>query len=367
MKILHWSEMFLPVIGGMEVFVDHLAGSLRQRGHQNMILVDSFGDKLPASEDWKGLPVRRLPFRAAIENRDMLSIIRLQKQVLQVIEEFSPDLIHLHTNLTTAFFYLRAQHVHPRPTLYTCHTTLLDNGGGEVMKGILEQARLVTAVSQAMRENICEHFPMHAGKIHVVMNALPAPGINPTPPVFDPPVFLFAGRLIQDKGVETLLQAFALVHQMDPSARLVYAGDGPEREHLQTLAGEMGVAESVEFPGWVHPDKLLPLMDQVSVVMVPSNRKEPFGLVALQGSQAGRPVIASRDGGLPEIIIDGETGLLVEPGDVPALATAMQSLISQPERAASMGLAGRERAERVFPWQECVTAFETLYYQAVIQ
>lgn len=365
MKILHWSEMFLPVIGGMEVFVDHLASSLRQRGHQNIILADSFGDKFAASEDWNGLPVRRLPFRAAVENRDMLSMIRLQKQALQVIEEFSPDLIHLHTNLTTAFFYLQAQHAHPRPTLYTCHTTLLDNGGGEVMKGILEQARLVTAVSQAMRENICEYFPMHADKIHVVMNALPAPGINPAPPAFDPPVFLFAGRLLQDKGVETLLRAFAMVHQTDPSARLIYSGDGPEREHLQILTGELGVAESVEFPGWVHPEKLITMMGQASVVVVPSNRKEPFGLVALQGSQAGRPVIASRDGGLPEIVLDGETGLLVEPGDVAALANSMQWLISQPERATSMGRAGRERAEHVFRWQDCVTSFETLYHQVV--
>ncbi len=91
------------------------------------------------------------------------------------------------------------------------------------------------------------------------------------------------------------------------------------------------------------------------------SRFEPFGLVALQAAQMGRPVIASRVGGLPEVVVDGETGLLVDPENVPLLAQAIESLLAQPDRSVEMGAQARAHAERNFSWDRFVGHYEMLY------
>jgi glycogen(starch) synthase len=144
-----------------------------------------------------------------------------------------------------------------------------------------------------------------------------------------------------------------------PEARLTLAGDGPERPALERLASELGVADAVDFPGWVHPDRVAPLMAASTLVLIPS-RWEALPLVALEAQAAGRPVVASRVGGLPEALADGETGCLVPPDSPSHLADAVTALLETRATLVRMGAAARERAARVFGLARCVDAFEAL-------
>jgi glycosyltransferase involved in cell wall biosynthesis len=129
------------------------------------------------------------------------------------------------------------------------------------------------------------------------------------------------------------------------------------------------MTDAVAFPGWVtdsaDPGPILELINTATIVVMPSRWKEPFGLVALQGSQMARPVVATRTGGLQEIIDDGETGILFERDDHEACTKAILSLLDDPARAVAMGQAGRVRAEERFGWTRYVDAYDQLCQRLV--
>jgi glycosyltransferase involved in cell wall biosynthesis len=172
----------------------------------------------------------------------------------------------------------------------------------------------------------------------------------------------FFGRLIEQKGVDTLLAAFEEVRRAHPHARLAVVGDGDQRAALEAQAAALGLNEAVTFAGWV-PDAPS-LMPGCEIVVMPS-RWEGFGLVALEAMSAARPLVASRVSALPEIVADGETGLLVPPDDPAALADALNSLLADPARAGAMGRAGRARLADRFSVDRMIR--ETLaVYEAVL-
>jgi glycogen(starch) synthase len=117
----------------------------------------------------------------------------------------------------------------------------------------------------------------------------------------------------------------------------------------------------VEFTGWVSPDKVPELINTSTIVVMPSRWKEPFGLVALQAAQMARPIVATRIGGLPEVVLHQETGLLVDKENSRQLAEAITFLLEHPEVAEQMGRAARMRAKSVFDLERCVDAYDTLY------
>jgi glycogen(starch) synthase len=167
--------------------------------------------------------------------------------------------------------------------------------------------------------------------------------------------------LVQDKGFDLALRAFALVHPRFPGVRLVIAGQGPERAALEGLAANLGIGAAVDFPGLISPSAVPALLNTASAVLVPSNWFEPFGLVALQAAQMGRPVVASRVGGLQDLVLDGQTGLLVEQGSVEALAAAIAILLADPHLASGLGHTAYHHARRVYSWERYVGDYLALY------
>jgi glycosyltransferase involved in cell wall biosynthesis len=166
------------------------------------------------------------------------------------------------------------------------------------------------------------------------------------------------GRLVEKKGFQHLVRAFADVR----NAALVIAGGGPQKAALTKpwvrLAGAV--------PWGDVPD----LMAMADVVVVPSIRdrsgnQDGMPTVALEAMAAGKPVIASRLGGLPLVVEDGKTGLLVAPGDAPALREAIQGLLDAPDVAAAMGRAGRERVERELNWENVARQYVKVYETAL--
>jgi len=166
---------------------------------------------------------------------------------------------------------------------------------------------------------------------------------------------LTLGRLVARKGFSEAIEAIAILKERGRIARLVIAGDGPERKKLEKLVEAKGVADRVGFVGRV-PDEDLPALFGAcdAFVMAPKSigpDVEGFGIVYLEANLMGKPVIGSRAGGVPEAVKDGETGLLVDPGDPTAIADAIIRLMDDPTYATMLGENGRRRVKEEFDWK----------------
>jgi glycosyltransferase involved in cell wall biosynthesis len=193
--------------------------------------------------------------------------------------------------------------------------------------------------------------------VHYGIAAGPEPSSPPTEPRL-----LCVGRLIEIKGHMWLLDAVADARRAVPELTLDIAGEGPLRLQLQARVRELGLESAVRFLGRVTP--IAPLLDAAAVVVVPS-LGEGFGMAALEAAERGRPVIASAVGGLPEIVEDGRTGILVQRGDVRGLAVAIAALVDSPDRGAAMGREARRRALTAFSVDRCTSRTEELYDSAL--
>jgi glycosyltransferase involved in cell wall biosynthesis len=175
-------------------------------------------------------------------------------------------------------------------------------------------------------------------------------------------VVAFAARLIPGKGADHLIEAFARVTSTG-RARLVIAGDGPERTRLEALARTVGGERSVEFAGLVHD--MPGFWCAADVVVIPSAEFiEACGMTTLEAMAAGKPVVATRNGGLPELVVDGETGKLVAPADIDMLAAALDSYIDDRALRLAHGASGRVRVCERFHIATCAEAYLELFAEA---
>jgi glycosyltransferase involved in cell wall biosynthesis len=218
----------------------------------------------------------------------------------------------------------------------------------------LSRLATVVTVSEAAADSLAA-----AGVVRSRIRIVP-PGAAPigTPPgPAAAPVVGAISRLSKEKNVALLLRAFALVAREIPEAELRVYGDGPERAALEALAASLGIAAKVAFLGHV-PDAGA-RCGEFAVFAVPSSR-ESFGLAVLEAMACGVPVVATAVGGLPELILDGETGKLVAPEDERAMAGALLELLRDREAALRMGAAGRARAATRFSLSKMQSAWVEL-------
>ena len=170
---------------------------------------------------------------------------------------------------------------------------------------------------------------------------------RPAGPPGPGPHLVTAGRLEDVKGVQVVLSAMPAILAAHPGARLTVLGTGTMDEHLRRMAGELGVGSAVRWGGWSAPATMATALAAADVAVVPSIWPESFGLTALEALAAGCAVVAADGGGLPDLVRPGETGLLVPPGDAPALAAAVLSLLADPARRARLAAAGRRLADQL--------------------
>lgn len=162
-------------------------------------------------------------------------------------------------------------------------------------------------------------------------------------------------------GLDILLRAFAEILKFHPGkVRLRIAGDGPEEENLRRLASELQIEEGIDWVGPLSNEEVADFYRSLDIVVIPS-RQESFGVTAVEGAACGLPVIASRVGGLPEVVLDQKTGLLVPPEDVIELTAAMERLFLNREERQRLGRAGRAFVLEKYDWQENVSQAEKVY------
>jgi glycosyltransferase involved in cell wall biosynthesis len=197
------------------------------------------------------------------------------------------------------------------------------------------------------------------GRLRTIFNGIDQERFQFTGPRPGGPVLAVA-RLSPEKDVANLIRAAAIGVQRDPDLRVEVAGAGPCRVELGRLVEDLGLAGRVSFLGEV-PD--IPGQLARSAIFVLPSRSEGISLTLLEAMACGLPVVATRVGGTPEVVLDGQTGLLVPPGDPAALADAILRMRRDDETARRMGEAGRRRVERDFGVRRMVANYLALYLE----
>jgi glycosyltransferase involved in cell wall biosynthesis len=243
---------------------------------------------------------------------------------------------------------------------------------GAVARRVFRRARRITAPS----DDLCrraQRLGADAGRLQIVPYGVDPDRFRPDPQtradvrremgLDEAPVVFTAGRLVRKKGFEYLIEAAGELARTHPGVRILIAGDGDLRDEL---AARAAARSGVVLLGNRTQDEVARLAAAADVIAVPSVRDDAGNVdglpnFALEALASGTPVVATRAGGLPQAIDDGETGLLVPERDAPALAGAIRSLLDQPDRARVMGRQARERVVREFGWARVAEGFEAAY------
>jgi len=358
------------VYGGAGVHVEHLVAAMRSLPAGPEIDVHCFGGPRP---DAVGHAV---PPNLQAANGALQAVV-VDVEIAAALA--GVDLVHSHTWYANGAGLLAAL-VHGVPHVVTAHSLeprrpwKADQlGGGYRLSSWVERtsylaAEAVVAVSNGMRLDVLDAYPdLDPAKVHVVGNGVDAEAYRP---VEDPdtvkalgvdpdrPYALFVGRITRQKGVMHLLRAAEQLPEEFGLVLCAGAADTPgERQQVADAVTAMQSRRSgvVWIEEMLPREKLVPLITGATVFVVPSVY-EPLGIVNLEAAACGTAVVASAVGGIPEVVADGRTGLLVpyDPDDPAAfeagLAARMAELLADPDRAAAMGAAGRERVLAEFGW-----------------
>lgn len=362
MRVLFWSELYWPHTGGAEVFGRALVRALTARGHAFTVVTSAAGEAAAPEEAVDGVAVRRFPFRSW--QAGTLEAFRASLSGVAALKSrTASDLVHVNAVGPSSLFHLRTRGASAPPTLLTLQQQVLDSQSGTSSTLLAELLRSADWVAGCSHDALRGARRLVAGldrRSSVIWNGVPRPPLAPARLPLDPPRLLCLGRLVPAKGFDLALEALARIRPWFPGLALDIAGDGPERESLAALAGRLGLADTVRFLGWVEPSAVHACINTATLLLMPS-RREGLPIVSIQAAQMGRPVIAARVGGLPEAVVHEETGALVPPDDVSALAAAIEALLSRPADLERMGRRASAHARAQFDWETTVERYDTLY------
>ena len=352
--VLHLAK--IAGISGAETHLLSLLPRLRERGwdvhllqlHENEPGAYEFANELRAL----GVPVDMIRLRADI---DPVAFARVTAYLAR-----ERPLI-LHTHLVHADVYGQPAGalagIPLRVSTKHGFNEFRENSGFALAdRAVGGLAHLHVAISRGLARYLAEVEGFDEVSFSIVHYGI-VPGADPVPPP-DEPRLLCIGRLIPIKGHVVLLRAFAAARAEVPELTLDIAGRGSLEPALKALARELEIDDAVRFRGFVSP--IADAIDASALVVVPS-LGEGFGLVALEEMERARPVLAAEIGGLGELVVHGETGLLVPSGEAAPLAEALVELARDPERRRAMGEAGRRRALEQFAERRNVDRTELLY------
>jgi glycogen synthase len=363
MRILIWTEVFAPDIGGIEMWLRTFLPALVRRGHEVAVVTRRDRDGLPGREHLDGIAAYRFPFWQALASRDAARIRRLEGEVAALKRSFAPHVVHLNTLGPSVYFHQRTREAWPAASLLTFHGSELPMLAAQTLPAMaVVSADWITAISRFLLAKLRQGLPGITERSSCVYYGLEPPATLPSSPP-DAGNLLCIGRMVPEKGFDLAIAGFAAVHPRFPNATLSLAGDGPERRGLERLVSTLRLGDAVRFLGWLTPEAKRRALEQADIVVVPSRWEEGFGLVALEAAMHGRPVIAARSGGLPEVVADGDSGVLVERESVDALAAAMDALLAHPERVRVLGRSAARRARASFSLGRSVEGYERLYHK----
>jgi glycogen(starch) synthase len=388
MRVLMPTWEYPPhVVGGLGKHVIDLAPALVSQGIELHILTPQLRDAPSYELTPQGIHVHRIAPPLVADNSMVTLVMQanlaMEQAALGLWQRFGGfDLIHAHDWLD-ATVGIALKHVWQRPLIATIHATergrnqgfLTHNGYSERIDSLewrlTYEAWRVICCSQFMGTQIHESFQTPRDKLDIIPNGIytqPSPFANEEERLAfrrrfvsdDQPLVYYVGRLVYEKGLQVLLDAWPTVLQVMPQARLLIAGTGGYQASLRQQAYELGIAEQVVFAGFISDDERDKLYRVADVAVFPS-LYEPFGIVALEAMAASCPVVVSNTGGLAEVVMPHETGLVVQQNDADSLAWGVLHTLQHPDwsraRAENALLAVRDN----FNWHTIAQATVDVY------
>ena len=232
-----------------------------------------------------------------------------------------------------------------------------------------KRADLIVGVSQSITQGIKKLYKLAPERFATVFNGADLEAVDGASPInlkgklglpHTCSVIGFGGRIAKEKGLTYLLEAIPAVLSEHPNRHFVIIGDGPLRTDLANQAADLAVADHVTFLG--PRSDMYGLLKGLDLYVQPS-LWEGLPMVVMEAMAASKPVVATSVGGTAEVVIDGETGLLVPPKNPEALANAISDMLGNPDRARAMGVAGRNRVAEHFTFQAAARKIENIYYE----
>ena len=362
LSVIHLVED-LKTGGAERVIADIVEGLDRKRFEARVWCVARGGETADELRE-NGIEVRILGIPSY---HNPLNIIRLSG----LLKKEKPDIVHTHGYFASVIGRLAAKkaglpiiitHVHSTYWEYKKRHLLIE-------RCLSRYTRKIVCCSEAVKNFVTGHEKIKKDKTVVIYNGVDeerfAPVQDPSPARArlgidrESPVVGTVSSLTPHKGQGFLIQAAAKIRDTYPATRFLIVGDGPLRRDLEEQALESDLQSSLIFTGTRRdiPD-LLSLMD---IFVLPSSSREGLGIAIIEAMAMGKPTVATNIGGIPEVIQDGETGLLVPPGDSAALAKAVIELVDNPDRAKAMGKKGRNRFTQKFTRKTMLSKIENLY------
>jgi glycogen(starch) synthase len=363
-------------IGGMQNHTAELTRALDRRGVVQTVLTT----RPPTAPYFQRLGDHARVIRVGFPVRRFRQLYGPQAAIIAPILAARADVVHVHLGEDLAVIPVgtAAARLHRLPLVLTVHTSLrhtlavndlrsavLKTLGGSIERWGEHSAEAVLVITPRLHRLLLSDG-VDENSVHVI-----PPGVNPSlfeGPFEDPfsgvgkPRVLFIGRLAPQKGVGTLVEAAGLLE--DPGAQILLVGDGPERKALERKSERLSVADRLHFVGFFAHERLPAVLAHADLLVLPSLYEE-LGTVLLEAMQAALPIVASKTGGIPDVIEDGVNGLLVPPGDPEALARAIDRVLADRKLARRLSEGVQERvkdydwevlAERVLRIYQDVTA-----------
>jgi glycosyltransferase involved in cell wall biosynthesis len=353
--------------------VRQIAREYGRRGMTPIVLTNHWPRTLPRHEVYEGIPLYRISMRVPVGSVKAHLSYRathasIRSEMLKILERHRIEMLHVQCISSNACYALLAKRILKLPLVVTTQgeRMLYQNGPflnspymDAVLRDVLTSADYVTACSaQTLRDMERYYGRSLAGRSRPVYNGIHTGDFETQEPYAHPkPYILGLGRLIPKKGYDVLIRAYARANI--ETHDLIIAGGGSEREMLEDLSRRLGVEKRVHFFGPADRPQTAALFKGCAFFVLPS-RIEAQGIVNLEAMAAGKAVVAANVDGVPEIVLDGETGILVPSEDEDGFAGAMTRLLADVRLQDRLGRAGQARAQK-FTWAAIADDYLDIY------
>ncbi|QFT89842.1 Glycogen synthase [Bacillus sp. THAF10] len=378
LSILMLSWEYPPFIqGGLGRHVLELSKQLAVAGHKVTVVTHGvYG--APRQEEVDGVTVYRTDEFSPIYKGFHLYNSQINMKLVELVMTLLPqqefNLIHAHDwQVGSAARYLKK--IANLPLITTIHA--LENGRSNLEKKIQQQIDkkeklLITesdeliVCSSYMEGEILEKG-ITSQNVCVIPNGVELSSVESDSlktfiqKYHDYKIILFLGRLVPEKGVDTLIKAASFLKKSGHNIKYVIAGNGPLLSFYRMLVREQDLEEHFLFVGFLHDHEKTTMLKLCDILVIPS-LYEPFGIVALEGMATGKPILAAKTGGLVEIIEEGKSGLFFSPGVEKELADRLLYLLNNKEHCIALGKYARQRAEQCYRWDDVRKQTESVYW-----
>jgi glycogen synthase len=372
------ASSFYPHLGGVEELVAQLASRFNKRRYPTIVITNRWPRDLPESELIGGVRVFRFPFRTPAPGlKAWVSYLCTTRAVTRKMERLlateKVNLLQVQCVGPNGLYALRASKRMGLPLVVTTQGEITMDASGlyqrdfgiTYLRRLCESASMVTAVSHKTADDLMTQIGMRPARLKVINNGADVAEFSGAAARANPrPYISAAGRLVRQKGFDVLIRSYGQC--AETGLDLLIAGDGPERQRLEQLVIDLNLAERVHLVGRLDHKALAELHAGAEFFVLPSIADEGLPLVCVEALASGLPVVATRSGGVEELVEDGLNGLLVGKGDEEALSAALRRLSSDPELRTSMSRNARARAES-FDWDHIAGEYLDAFVEAMVQ